>query len=29
MIKKTISYVDYDGNEREEDFYFNHPDFVK
>ena len=23
MIKKTISYVDYDGNEREEDFYFN------
>lgn len=23
MIKKTIAYVDYDGNEREEDFYFN------
>ncbi len=23
MIKKTISYVDYDGNERTEDFYFN------
>lgn len=23
MIKKTISYVDYDGNEREEDFYFH------
>lgn len=23
MIKKTIKYVDYDGNEREEDFYFN------
>lgn len=23
MIKKTIKYVDYDGNEREEDFFFN------
>lgn len=23
MIKKTINYVDYKGNEREEDFYFN------
>lgn len=23
MYKKTIKYVDYDGNEREEDFYFN------
>ena len=23
MIKKTINYVDYDGNERTEDFYFN------
>ena len=23
MIKKTIAYVDYDGNNREEDFYFN------
>lgn len=23
MIKKTIKYVDYDGNERTEDFYFN------
>ena len=23
MLKKTISYVDYDGNERTEDFYFN------
>lgn len=23
MIKKTITYVDYDGNERTEDFYFN------
>lgn len=23
MIKKVISFVDYDGNEREEDFYFN------
>lgn len=23
MLKKTIAYVDYDGNEREEDFYFN------
>lgn len=23
MLKKTISYVDYDGNEREETFYFN------
>lgn len=23
MIKKTISYVDYDGNKREESFYFN------
>lgn len=23
MIKKTIAYVDYDGNPREEDFYFN------
>lgn len=23
MIKKTIKFVDYDGNEREEDFYFN------
>lgn len=23
MIKKTIDYIDYDGNERSEDFYFN------
>lgn len=23
MIKKTISYEDYDGNTREDDFYFN------
>lgn len=23
MIKKTIKFVDYDDNEREEDFYFN------
>ena len=23
MLKKTISYVDYDGNHREEDYYFN------
>ncbi len=23
MIKKTITYTDYDGNERKEDFYFN------
>lgn len=23
MLKKTITYVDYDGNERTEDFYFN------
>ena len=23
MIKKTIKYVDYDGNDREEDFWFN------
>ena len=23
MYKKSIKYVDYDGNEREEDFYFN------
>lgn len=23
MIKKTLSYTDYDGNERTEDFYFN------
>lgn len=23
MLKKTISYTDYDGNERTEDFYFN------
>lgn len=23
MLKKTIKYVDYDGNELEEDFYFN------
>lgn len=23
MLKKTINYTDYDGNEREEDFYFN------
>lgn len=23
MYKKTIKYTDYDGNEREEDFYFN------
>lgn len=23
MLKKTISYFDYDGNERTEDFYFN------
>ena len=23
MLKKTLTYVDYDGNERTEDFYFN------
>lgn len=23
MIKKSIKYIDYNGNEREEDFYFN------
>ena len=23
MLKKTIKYTDYDGNEREEDLYFN------
>lgn len=23
MLKKTITYVDYDGNQRTEDFYFN------
>ena len=23
MLKKTITYVDYEGNERKEDFYFN------
>lgn len=23
MLKKTISYVDFDGNKRTEDFYFN------
>ena len=23
MYKKTIAFIDYDGNEREEDFYFN------
>jgi hypothetical protein len=23
MLKKTIIYTDYDGNERKEDFYFN------
>lgn len=23
MLKKTVSYTDYDGNERTEDFYFN------
>lgn len=23
MVKKTIKYTDYSGNEREEDFYFN------
>ena len=23
MLKKTIPYVDYNGNKREEDFYFN------
>lgn len=23
MLKKTIKYVDWDGNEREDDFYFN------
>lgn len=23
MLKKTISYIDYDGNKRTEDFYFN------
>lgn len=23
MLKKSIKYVDYDGNERKEDFYFN------
>lgn len=23
MLKKTIKYTDFDGNEREEDFYFN------
>ena len=23
MLKKTMTYVDYDGNERTEDFWFN------
>ena len=23
MLKKTINYTDYNGNERTEDFYFN------
>ena len=23
MLKKNIKYVDYDGNDRAEDFYFN------
>ena len=23
MLKKTITYTDYDGNERTEDFFFN------
>ena len=23
MLKKTITYTDYNGNERTEDFYFN------
>lgn len=23
MYKETVKYIDYDGNEREEDFYFN------
>ena len=23
MLKKTIKYIDYDGNQREETFYFN------
>ena len=23
MLKKTIEYIDYEGNERKEDFYFN------
>lgn len=23
MLKKTVTYTDYDGNERTEDFYFN------
>jgi len=23
MLKKTITYIDFDGNERKEDFYFN------
>jgi len=23
MLKKTIKYTDFDGNERTEDFYFN------
>ena len=23
MLKKTISYTDYDGNQRTEDFHFN------
>ena len=23
MLKKTLKYTDYDGNEREEEFYFN------
>lgn len=23
MLKKTINYIDYDGNKRTEDFYFN------
>ena len=26
MLKKTIKYTDFDGNEREEDFYFNFTD---
>ena len=29
MIKKVINYTDYDGNEREESFYFNLCDTIR